>query len=77
MMMRIKTLLKLIAFGSTFALYLQVIMAYIISYQTDFRFCILNNAYGEFWFELIALIFFGIFTALWLIWDIIQIDDKE
>ena len=72
--MKMKTLLKLIAFGSTLGLYFQVIMAYIISYHTDFRFCVLNNVYGEYWIELVALIFFGVFTALWLVWDIIQIE---
>jgi hypothetical protein len=51
-----------------------LIAGYILSINTDFRFCIVNNTIGEFYFELAALIFFGMFTTIWLLNDIIQIE---
>lgn len=59
----LKFSLRIIACSFTLSVYTVLIESYIHSYYTDFTFCVLNNVYGEFWFELI-MFFIGSFLIL-------------
>jgi len=65
--------LRIIALSYTLSLYSVIIESYIHSMQTNFMFCVLNNAYGEFWFELIMFFVGGILLLIFYIIDITKI----
>ncbi len=64
--MKLSNIIKCFTLGSMTALYLLTIIEFIISATQNYRYCVVNNVYGEFWIELVSLLFFGAFAVVWM-----------
>jgi len=62
--------LRTIALSFTMSLYSVITGSYIHSINTNFMFCVKNNTYGEFWFELMMFFIGGTLLLIFYMMDI-------